>query len=294
MINIDSYLELKREQVNSRLLLLMPAGAPAVINAAMRYNVDAGGKRLRPVLTLATAESLGSLSEDLLNVACAVEMIHTYSLIHDDLPAMDNSDLRRGAPTCHRVYGEAVAVLTGDAFLTLAFETIARYGSVEGNAERASLIAAELADAAGTRGMIGGQILDLLAEGRDLTINEVDNIAAMKTGALIKAAVCCGALAAGATAGQYKKLEYFARSVGKAFQIIDDLFDYQESADGIGKPVGIDQIVCKATYPALLGIEKAREKAEQLYAESLAILDQLDCPTDLLKALAHKLVYRKK
>lgn len=292
MIDIDAYLENKREEVNHSLFQFLPVGAPSVLNAAMRYNLEAGGKRLRPVLTLATAEAIGTGDESVINVACAVEMIHTYSLIHDDLPAMDDSDLRRGAPTCHKVYGEAVAVLTGDAFLTLAFQIIARYGMIEGNAEKAIKITAELAEAAGTKGMIGGQVFDLLAEGRDLALDDVERIASLKTGALLKASVICGAIASGASKNQVKLLEEYAGSIGTAFQIIDDLLDYEGTRDEIGKPVGTDQARLKATYPALLGIEKARSKAEELYLDALGALEKLDCPTELLAALAHKLVYR--
>ncbi|MDW7728851.1 MAG: polyprenyl synthetase family protein [Bacillota bacterium] len=292
MIDIDAYLESKRELVNRSLFQFLPVGAPSVLTAAMRYNLEAGGKRLRPVLTLATTEAIGAGNESVINIACAVEMVHTYSLIHDDLPAMDDSDLRRGVPTCHKVYGEAVAVLTGDAFLTLAFDIIARYGLIEGNADKAVKISAKLAEAAGTKGMIGGQVFDLLAEGKDLALDDVEKIASLKTGALLKAAVTCGAIAAGASKNQLKLLEEFAGSIGTAFQIIDDLLDYEGTCEEIGKPVGSDQARLKATYPALLGIEKARAKTEKLYHDALEALEKLDCPTELLAALAHKLVYR--
>ncbi len=294
MIDINAYLECKRDLVNHSLIQFLPAGGPTVVNSAMRYNLEAGGKRLRPVLTLATAEALGAGEESILNVACAVELIHTYSLIHDDLPVMDDSDLRRGIATCHKVYGEAVAVLTGDAFLTLAFHVIARYGLIDGNAEKAVRIAFELAEAAGTKGMVGGQVLDLLAEGKNLSLEEIENIAFLKTGALLKASVICGAIAAGATKNQLKSFEKYARSIGTAFQIIDDLLDYEGNTADIGKPAGADQTRLKATYPALLGLDEARIKAEKLYNEAVKSLDELDCPTELLAALAGKLVYRER
>lgn len=294
MINLDSYLESKKELIDRRLMQTLPTGAPSVITAAMRYNLEAGGKRLRPVLTLATSEALGCRDDSVLNVACAIEMIHTYSLIHDDLPAMDNANLRRGVPTCHRVYGEAIAVLAGDAFLTLAFELISRYGLIEGNAERAVRISAELAVAAGMKGMIGGQVLDLLAEGQDLNLKEVETVALLKTGALLTASVTCGALAAGVSAEEYHHLKSYASNLGTAFQIIDDLLDYESSEEELGKPVGHDAVSAKATYPALVGLEKAREKAEELYGEALLSLEKIAFPTDLLAALAHKLIYRRK
>jgi geranylgeranyl diphosphate synthase type II len=294
MIDLEKYLEGKTDAVNRALMLSMPTGGPALITAAMRYSIDSGGKRLRPVLTLATAEALGAEDSAVMDVACALELIHTYSLIHDDLPAMDNSDLRRGVPTCHRVYGDAIAVLTGDALLTLAFERIARFGSINGNAEKAIKILALMAESAGAKGMIGGQTLDLLAEGKDLTLEEVKTVAALKTGALLQAAVVCGAIAAGASEIEQTLLRRYALAIGTAFQIVDDLLDYESTTEELGKPTGADQAREKATYPALLGPLEARRHVEALHGEALAALEKLDCPTELLAALAGKLVYRKK
>ncbi len=294
MIDLEKYIESKTDAVNRALMLSMPTGGPALITAAMRYSIESGGKRLRPVLTLATAEALGSDDSAVIDVACSVELVHTYSLIHDDLPAMDNSDLRRGVFTCHKVYGDAIAVLTGDALLTLAFERIARFGSKDGNAEKAVKIVALLAEASGAKGMIGGQTLDLLAEGKELLLKEVKKIAALKTGALLQAAVICGTIAAGASDNQQKLLKRYAQSIGMAFQIVDDLLDYESTTEELGKPAGADQVRGKATYPAVLGPLEARRQAELFHDEAVAALAELDCPTELLVALAEKLVYRKK
>jgi geranylgeranyl pyrophosphate synthase len=207
---------------------------------------------------------------------------------------MDDSCLRRGVPTCHKVYGDAMAILTGDAFLTLAFEMVARFGLKEGCAERSVNIATLLAQSAGVKGMVGGQVLDLLAEGKKLDLNQIETIAALKTGALLRASVKCGALASGASRQQLELLDRYGKAVGTAFQIIDDLLDYEGKTEETGKPVGIDQERGKATYPALIGKESAREKAKALYNDALAALEDLDCPTDLLAALARMLVFRVK
>ncbi len=294
MINLEEYIEAKRQLVDRALNACLPAGAPELISSAMRYSIEAGGKRLRPILVIATSEALGSSNEEVMEVACAVELVHTYSLIHDDLPAMDDSSLRRGVPTCHRVYGDAMAILTGDAFLTLAFEMVARFGLKEGCAERSVNIAALLAQSAGIKGMVGGQVLDLLAEGKKLDLKQVENIAALKTGALLRASVKSGAIASGASKQQLELLDQYGSALGKAFQIVDDLLDYEKDSEVTGKPVGIDQERGKATYPALLGKENAREKANSFLKDALAALEKLDCPTELLVALARMLVFRIK
>ena len=292
MIEIGKYLEQEKAKIDRALAERMPRSAPAAVVDAMRYSLEAGGKRLRPILALAVAETLGAEDESIIDVACALEYIHTYSLIHDDLPAMDNSDLRRGKPACHRVYGEAVAILAGDALLTLAFETIACYGSRAGREKRAIRITGELAGAAGVEGMIGGQVLDLEAEGAAPDAAQVDKIAIMKTGALLRAAVVCGAIAANASEKQIKVLNAYASRIGPAFQIIDDLLDYESTTAELGKPAGADQILSKATYPALLGSEEARRRAEALYTDAVSALDKLDRPSGLLKELANKMIYR--
>lgn len=271
----------------------LPVTGPSAVYDAVLYSIEAGGKRLRPILTIAVAETIGADEDSVIDVACAMEYLHTYSLIHDDLPAMDDSNLRRGRPTCHCVYGEAVAILAGDALLTLAFETVAGYGIQKKEEKKAVQITAAMAAASGIKGMIGGQLLDLEAEGSDLSLTEIEQIAVMKTGALIKAAILCGAIAADTTAEQYKALSAYADKIGPAFQIVDDLLDYESTPEDLGKPTGADQSRSKATYPALLGVDKAREYAEGLYLEALEALAALNCPAGILAALAKKMVFRK-
>lgn len=292
MIDIEQYLEIKRKKINNELVLSLPQTGPASVIEAINYSVEAGGKRLRPILTIAVAETLGAEEDSVIALACALEYLHTYSLIHDDLPAMDNSDLRRGKPTCHRVYGEAIAVLAGDALLTLAFETIAKYGLREGRESKAIQIIIELAAASGVAGMIGGQVLDLEGEGAALTLPEIENIAVKKTGALLKAAIIIGAISADGTAAQKDALAAYADNIGPAFQIVDDLLDCESTTEDLGKPAGADQARNKATFPAILGIDEARKQAEYLYSRAVAALDDLDRPTDLLEALARCMIYR--
>lgn len=295
MIDLGLYLESRRALVNKTLAEVLPADKqPPVIFEAMRYSVEAGGKRLRPLLTIAAAETLGAESRQVVEVACAVELIHTYSLIHDDLPAMDDSDLRRGKPTCHRAYGDAVALLAGDGLLTLAFELLAAYGLKWRSARTALQICAELASAAGAEGMIGGQLLDLAAEGSVLTGDELERIYRLKTGVLLTAAVRCGALAAGAMPFELQALTGFASCLGTAFQITDDLLDREGTADELGKQPGSDQARAKATYPAIYGDQAARKRAEELYREAIASLDALGRPAEVLRELAGLLVFRRK
>ncbi len=294
MIEIDRYLTQKKEIVNRALKECLPDTGPKAVREAMRYSLEAGGKRLRPILTLAAAETLGCDDHDVIDVACALELVHTYSLIHDDLPALDDSDLRRGKPTCHKVYGDAVAVLAGDALLTLSFELLSRYGLKPGRAEKAARIGTELGKTAGVTGMIGGQVLDLEAEGRDLTLLEIETISAMKTGALLKASVICGALAADAGSKELELLDRYASKIGTAFQIIDDLLDVESSAEELGKPTGADRDRFKPTFPAVLGPDEARSRAESLYNEAIMALTGLNRPVELLTGLAKKMVFRSK
>ncbi len=294
MIDIEQYLERKRKRINRALVEGLPQAGPASVIKAISYSVEAGGKRLRPILTMAVAETLGAEEESVIELACAMEYLHTYSLIHDDLPAMDDSDLRRGKPTCHRVYGEAIAVLAGDALLTLAFETIAKYGLREGLENKAIRVIAELGAASGVNGMIGGQVLDLEGEGAGLSLPEIEEIAIKKTGALLKAAIIIGAIAADATASQINVLAAYADKIGPAFQIVDDLLDSESTTEDLGKPAGADQARYKATLPAVIGIAEARKQAEDLYYQAVAALVDLNCPTDLLEGLAKRMVFRTK
>lgn len=293
MLDLKLYLECERDRINRALeSILLSMEEPSAVLPAMRYSVAAGGKRLRPLLTLAAAKTLGEESEQVLEVACAVEYIHTYSLIHDDLPAMDDSNLRRGKPACHRVFGEAAAILAGDALLTIAFERMALYGLKSGRERAALMISAELAQAAGAAGMIGGQALDLQAERRALTAEELERMHSLKTGAMIKAAVRCGALASEATAAELRALTGYGACLGLAYQIVDDLLDRESSAEELGKPSGADQIRAKATYPALLGDVAARKRAETLYRDSLVYLKSLGRPAEILRGLAERLIFR--
>ncbi len=293
MVSIEQYLQEKREIVNAALLKKLPRKAPPKLYEAMRYSLEAGGKRLRPILTIATAETISEADDNIINFACALEYIHTYSLIHDDLPAMDDSSLRRGVPTCHCVYGEAMAILAGDALLTLAFETVADYGQLEGNEKKAVKITKELSEAAGMRGMIGGQVLDLEAEGKDLTVQELEKISGLKTGALLRASVICGGIAAGASETELEKLNIYAENLGVAFQIIDDLLDCEGTTEEIGKPTGADLEKAKATYPALLGPAQAKDKAVELHDRAIMALTELKHDTSILEGIANKIVERK-
>jgi len=292
MPDFEQYLGEAKVFVDRALMESLPPAGSSNVADAMRYSIAAGGKRLRPILCLAGAQVLGAEQEAVIEVACALEMVHTYSLIHDDLPAMDDSDLRRGKASCHRVFGEAIAILAGDALLTMAFEKVAAYGREEQQAEQAIRIAFELASAAGVGGMIGGQELDLVAEGKNLTLPEVEEIAALKNGALFSAALRCGALAAGAGESELQVLSSFARLTGKAFQIVDDLLDSKATDAELGKPVEADQKKAKATLPALLGVEAAQARVDDLYRQATAELQKLEIDTSLLQLLAQRLIYR--
>jgi geranylgeranyl diphosphate synthase, type II len=257
---------------------------------AMRYSLLAGGKRLRPVLALAACEAAGGAIETAMGFACAIEMIHSYSLIHDDLPCMDDDDLRRGRPTNHKVYGEAIAVLAGDALLTDAFAVLA--GSP---APQSALLATigELAQAAGSAGMVGGQTIDLLGEGRVMTVEELEYLHGKKTGAIFVAAVRGGARLGGAGEAQLKALEAYARSLGLAFQVIDDLLDVEASAEQLGKRTGKDAAHGKNTYPGLLGLERSRALARELERRARQALAGFDERADPLRHLASFAVERK-
>lgn len=237
---------------------------PQVIHEAMRYSVMAGGKRLRPVLTLATAEVLDKDVAPLIPAACAIELIHTYSLVHDDLPAMDNDDYRRGKLTNHKAYGEAIAILVGDALLSLAFELLTR-SELEGTISPQLLIRVirEISRACGTKGLIGGQVVDTCYENKVVSARELEYIHTRKTGALYRVAVRTGAILSGATEWELEHLTLYAENLGLAFQIIDDILDVEGDAQKMGKSTGSDQKNKKATYPSLYGLESAREKARE-------------------------------
>ena len=283
-----------REAVEARLDLLVPAETvpPQNIHAAIRWSLFAGGKRFRSVLLLATGEEFGADTSALLDTACALELVHSYSLIHDDLPSMDDDDLRRGRPTCHRRFGEATAILAGDALQTLAFQTIAEDDDLSASV-RVRVIA-ELARAAGTpEGMVAGQGLDLAAESRDIEGDELEQIHRLKTGSLIVASVRAGALIAGAEESDLDAVTRYGFALGLLFQITDDLLDVTATAEDLGKTPGKDARARKATYPGLYGMEATRERALSAYHEALAALDEIGRPMPLLRAIAAMVLERR-
>jgi geranylgeranyl pyrophosphate synthase len=266
-------------------LLSKETDEPTRVHSAIRWSVFAGGKRFRPALLLATGQTFGASVDDLIRSACALEMIHTYSLIHDDLPSMDDDDLRRGRPTCHVKFGEATAILAGDALQTLAFQTIAEDERLSPEL-RVKLIA-EVARAAGTPdGMVAGQSLDLAAESRDVNDDELERIHHQKTGALICAAARCGAIIAGANEDELAAITDYAINLGLLFQITDDLLDVTATAEDLGKTPGKDARSRKATFPALYGIEVTRKTLLAVHRTTCDALEQTDRHTQLLRSIA--------
>jgi geranylgeranyl pyrophosphate synthase len=270
-----------------------PRTAPGRLHRAMRYAALGGGKRVRPVLSYATGQALGLAPERLDGVACAVELIHAYSLIHDDLPAMDDDDLRRGRATCHKAFDEATAILAGDALQTLAFQVLATDEALQVRPPVRLRMLELLARAAGSRGMAGGQALDLAAAGQDLDSVQLENIHIHKTGALIRASVRLATLVAEPEPpAAARGLDHYAKCIGLAFQVRDDILDVEGDTATLGKTQGKDQRQHKATYPAILGLDAAREKARLLCDEALAALDSLDTRADPLRWIAHYIVGR--
>ncbi len=299
-MDIRQYLDTKRKLVDSALERYLPEekGSLAEHFKAMRYSLFAGGKRVRPILCLAAAESVkdfnGGFSEPILLTACALECIHTYSLIHDDLPAMDDDELRRGKPTNHMVFGEAGAILAGDSLLTYAFNLLSRKSAPELPADDRLKIIAIVSQAVGPEGMVGGQYLDLANEGKKVDYDTLREIHSRKTGALITASVQCGAVLAGCTDKEYTALSQYGINIGLAFQIVDDLLNVEGTAEQLGKAAGSDAARNKATYPALFGLETTREKALQAVQEALAALDSLGDQATMLRDLARYIISRKR
>jgi geranylgeranyl diphosphate synthase type II len=292
-MKLADFFESDRAAVDAALdKFIPPAGTPPPsIHEAMRYSVFAGGKRIRPILCLETARMFAGMPDAAMPAACAIEFIHTYSLIHDDLPALDNDDLRRGKPTCHKQFGEAIAILAGDALLTLAFETLAQ-SPVE--APRGVRLVSEVARAAGTvRGMVGGQVADLEAERKPIDLAGLEYIHRSKTAALICASIVTGAIAGGAADADVERLRRFGDAIGWAFQVVDDILDVEESSAALGKTAGKDQAQQKATYPALLGIEKSRDIASELAGKAIAELKPYGERAARLQALAEFLIERR-
>ena len=272
---------------------LLPAeGAqPPSIHRAMRYSVQAGGKRIRPILCLESARIFTSDVTPILPIACALEFIHTYSLIHDDLPALDNDDLRRGKPTCHKKFGEATAILAGDALLTLAFETLAN-AHVD-PARRVAILSHVAASAGTVNGMVGGQVADLEAEKRAIEPAELEYIHRSKTAALIRASVVAGAIGGGADDENVMRLKQFGETIGWAFQVVDDILDVEESSAALGKTAGKDAEQQKATYPALYGLEKSRQFAAELESRAMAEIAPYGQRSARLRELAELIVHRR-
>jgi geranylgeranyl diphosphate synthase type II len=280
----------QRARINRRLRRLLPPASayPQPIHRAMRYSVLGGGKRIRPILCLEAAAVVGPAKRGIEDLACALEFIHTYSLIHDDLPALDNDDLRRGRPTCHKKFGEATAILAGDALLTLAFEVLGRLETTRG-----VRIIAELARAIGTRdGMIGGQAADLEAERKRISARQLAYIHRSKTGALIRASVRSGALYAGATGAQLARLSRYGEKIGLAFQIVDDILDVRSTTARLGKPAHHDAARHKATYPALHGLRKSEQLAAELVDAACVELLHFGRRAAVLEGIARYLLHR--
>ena len=292
-MNLKEYLAAAQREIDAELARLVPPETepPETIHRAMRYSLMAGGKRIRPILFLEAARSVSDREEGAVRAACPLEFIHTYSLIHDDLPALDNDDYRRGKPTCHKVFGEAMAILTGDALLTIAFETLA---NLDVAAERKVRMIAELGRAAGTvGGMIGGQVADIEGEGKPPDAGLLDTIHRAKTGALLRASVRMGAIWAGADDEAIARLSCFGEHIGLAFQIVDDILDVEESSEALGKTAGKDAHQQKITFPAVYGLERSRAMANEECARAHAALEGFGERAARLREIADLIVHRK-
>jgi len=294
-VNVKKYLEDRRRLVDQALKQQLSAGGvfPRTIDKAMRYSLFSGGKRIRPILALASGEAVGGAMQRLMPFACALEMIHSYSLIHDDLPAMDNDDLRRGKPTNHVVFGEGMAILAGDGLLTEAFRVMSDGALLPGQDRAATLQAIrEIAAGAGSAGMVGGQVADLEAEQKKPTRALVEYIHTRKTGALIRAAVRAGALVGKAKPGQFARLDQYGAAIGLAFQVADDILDVEGGTEKTGKRAGRDAELQKVTYPAAVGMANAKRKAQELLDESLTALASFGPAADPLRHIATFIVAR--
>ena len=292
-MDIQLYLSDSKKLVDDCLERLLPPEIekPETIHKAMRYSVFAGGKRVRPILVLASGESLAGDRNVLLHLGAAIEMMHTYSLIHDDLPALDNDDLRRGLPTCHKVFGDAIAILAGDALMTRCYQVLADIPELSDTVRLC--IIREIAAATGTvKGMIGGQVVDLESEGKPIGAHALEYIHYSKTGALLKACVRCGALAAGAEVKALHALTEFGQKIGLVFQIVDDILDITSSSEVLGKTAGKDEKVKKATYPAFYGIEASKQKAKELADSAMEDIRDFGEGAQFLRGIATFIVSR--
>lgn len=292
-MDLTAYLHERRQWVETALARSIDDPAiPETLREAMRYSLDAGGKRLRPVLVIASAEAVGGMADRVMHAAVALEMIHTFSLIHDDLPAMDDDSLRRGKPTNHKVFGEATAILAGDGLLAEAFSVLA---DAAGGIDPRLLVEVirDVADATGGRGMTGGQVLDLAATGRSIGEAELTRLHLAKTGALLRVSTTAGAKLCGASPGQIAALSRYGETIGLAFQIADDILDIEGSEAEIGKDVGSDAAKGKSTFPAVIGLEASRRQAKALVDQAVAALSAFDEKADPLRRIAQYIVERK-
>lgn len=292
-LDLKSYLKDRKSIVDAALDAFLPPAAenPELVHEAMRYSTLDGGKRIRPVLALAACEAIGGTIEAAMPAACALECIHAFSLIHDDLPCMDDDDLRRGRPTAHRVYGEAMALLAGDALFALAFQLMSAVEDVPGNT--IVKVWQRIAEAAGTKGMVGGQVLDMLAEGHKAELPEVEEIHRRKTGALLETSVVVGAMLGGGNDEQVEAFSTYGTNIGLAFQIADDILDIRGDAEKLGKPIGSDLKHEKSTYPSLIGIEKSIELGNKAVSDAIDALSIFDTKADPLRAIARFIMDRE-
>lgn len=294
MFDLSEYLIQKRTIIDNSLDQFLPEESlfPEIIYKAMRYSVFNGGKRLRPILSLAACEAVGGDQRFAILAGCAIEMIHAFSLIHDDLPALDNDDLRRGQPTNHKVFGEAIAILAGDALFAHAFEIITS-NTTDVSPERVLEVTRRIAAAAGTSGMVVGQVVDIICEGEQVPADTLIFMHKNKTGALIETSVVSGGILGGGSDAQIEALSVYGWMIGQAFQIIDDILDIEGDEEKLGKPVGSDIRNQKTTYPSLYGLNKSKELAEQAVNKALASLSEFDNKADPLRSIAHYILERK-
>ena len=293
VVNLKNYLQSRQKKIDHALDRYLPKenARPATIHKAMRYSLFAGGKRLRPILTLAAAEACGGKIDRALPLACAMECIHTYSLVHDDLPSMDNDDFRRGRATCHKVFGDGIAVLAGDALLTIAFEIVSRARPT--SRYDMSTLLRETAVAAGSQKLIAGQVADLEAEGQQIDMAGLRYIHEHKTAAILTTSVRLGAMSSDANPKQLNAITKFGRAIGLAFQVIDDILDVTQTSEKLGKSAGKDVAAQKATYPAIIGLDKSRAEAKRLTKQAHDALQIFGKKGDALHALANYLLERE-
>lgn len=292
-LDITRYLKDRADLVEQTLEEVLPSSdyRPARLHESMRYAVLGGGKRLRPVLAMAAAEAVGADSAALIREACALELLHTYTLVHDDLPAMDDDDYRRGRQATHKAYDEATAILAGDALQTLAFEVLA---SGAHSAEKKIEAIRIIAEACGSQGVVGGQVVDIESEGTQINAEDLDYIHCHKTGCLLRASVLLGAVFGGCSSEQHRRLSDYGEAIGLCFQITDDMLDVLGSSAELGKPAGSDQARGKATYPSIHGLEASRCRQSELYADAIAALETFDAKADPLRAIARLIIERNK